>query len=131
MCVLSIAKCFKHECAPVTIVHSLTEVREALSALYLKRDSSKFHHLLGFTNVSAVNEDEFRPDSDEVLGDVENRQVNAQDNLLNKMWNNVNVNKTNTIWRNESIKKTKIEESTNVTEDDAKKDTILVLRENY
>ena len=110
MCVLSIAKCFKHECASVTSVHRLTEVREALSALYLKRDSSKFQHLLGFTNVPAVNEDEFRPDEDEVLGDVESheedRQVDAQDNLINKRWNN------------ESINKTKIRESTDVTEDE-------------
>ena len=49
---------------------------EALGAVYLKSDSSKFHHLLGFTNVPAVNEDEFRPhaDEDEVLGDVEDHK---------------------------------------------------------
>ena len=90
-------------------------MREALLVLYLKSDSSKFHHLLGFTNVPAVNEDEYTTNADEVLGDQENhkenRQFDTQDNLLN------------TILRNESINKTKIEEST-------KKDTVLVFREN-
>ena len=65
--------CFNHH------FHRLTEVREALLVLYLKSDSSKFHHLLGFTNVPAVNEDEYRPDdADEVLVDLENHEENRQ-----------------------------------------------------
>ena len=75
-------------------------MREALQALYLKNDSSSFQQLLGFTNVVAdifKIEDGVRPHADEVLHDIkvheENRQLDNKDNLLDKKWNNDNIDR--------------------------------------
>ena len=53
--------------------YRLLDVREALRAIYLKSDSSRFQYLLGFRNVAAgiVIEDDIRPDVNEVLRDIE------------------------------------------------------------
>ena len=80
--------------------HRSVEVREALRALYLKSDSSRFQYLLGFGNVAAgiVIEDEIRPDVAEVLPDIEvheqKRPFDTKGDLLDKIWNNDNIDKT-------------------------------------
>ena len=112
--------------------HRLIEVREALRALYLKSDSSRFQYLLGFRNVAAgIIEDEIRPDVAEVLRDIEvyeeKRPFDTKDDLLDKIWKNDNIDKT---------KVTKSEEPIDFDEDknDLKKkispDIALHLKEN-
>ena len=101
-------------------------MREALRALYLKNDSSSFQCLLGFLNVKAqiVDEDEVRPGVDDIAFHEENVPGDTKENILDKIWNTENIDKT----------VTKIEESINLSVDDTKKencaDTALVVRGN-
>ena len=87
------------------------EVKESLRALYLDNDSSSFQHLLGFTEVVNIfNEDEFKSGKGEVFEAAEvnindaNGPIDSKNDLHDKIWNINNVNDTEV---------TESEESTN------------------
>ena len=101
-------------------------MREALRAIYLKNDSSRFQFLLGFTNVQLadiVDQDELRLRLDDIAVNEENGLCDTKDKILK----NEDIHQTNV---------TKIEESASLSEDkdDIKKkncaDTTLFLRKS-
>ena len=113
--------------------HRLLEVKEALQALYLKSDSSRFQYLLGFGNVAAgiVIEDEIRPDVAEVLPDIEvheqKRPFDTKGDLLDKIWNNDNIDKTKVTNSEEPID---FDEDKNYIKKETSPDTAPQLKEN-